>query len=218
MSKRKNPVWASWYLEQGYLPEAILNYLALMGWSHPEEKEIFDKEEFIKVFTLERVSPVGPAFDLVKLSWMNGQYIMKMDSDKLKDLIMNFYKDKNLDESIVTKTIPLIRERIKILSDYYSLVSFFFSKPESYEVDVKPEKEMLTAVANKLEKVESWKADEIGSEMMNLAKELNVPNSKFFMVLRVAITGKKISPPLNESMEILGKEESVSRIQKAASN
>jgi glutamyl-tRNA synthetase len=73
LSKRKNPVWASWYLEQGYLPDAILNYLALMGWSHPEEKEIFDKEEFIKVFSLERVSPVGPAFDPKKLEWMNGQ-------------------------------------------------------------------------------------------------------------------------------------------------
>lgn len=216
LSKRKNPVWASWYLEQGYLPEAILNYLALMGWSHPEEKDIFDREEFIKVFDLKRVSPVGPAFDLKKLEWMNGQYIMKMDNELLKNKILDLYKDKNLPVDLVTKTVPLIKERIKKISDYYSLIEFFIDAPKSYELDISSDKELIAEIAKKLESVETWNAGVIGEAMVDLAKELNVPNSKFFMILRLVISGKKITPPLNESMEILGKEESIQRVKNAA--
>ena len=213
LSKRKNPVWASWYLEQGYLPDAILNYLALMGWSHPDEKEIFDKEEFKKVFTLERVSPVGPAFDPKKLEWMNGQYIMKLSDAELKEKLLHFYSDKKLDESFVEKTVPLIKERIKTLSDYAPLISFFLEKPSNYEVDLKDSKELIEQIANKLESISEWKAEYIGSAMVELAKERNVSNSTFFMTLRVAISGKKVTPPLNESMELLGKKECISRLR-----
>jgi len=213
LSKRKNPVWASWYLEQGYLPDAILNYLALMGWSHPDEKEIFDKEEFKKVFTLERVSPVGPAFDPKKLEWMNGQYIMKLSDAELKEKLLHFYSDKKLDESFVEKTVPLIKERIKTLSDYAPLISFFLEKPSNYEVDLKDSKELIEQIANKLESISEWKAESIGSAMVELAKERNVSNSTFFMTLRVAISGKKVTPPLNESMELLGKKECISRLR-----
>jgi glutamyl-tRNA synthetase len=216
LSKRKNPVWASWYLEQGYLPEAILNYLALMGWSHPEEKEIFDREEFVKVFDLKRVSPVGPSFDLKKLDWMNGQYIMKMDNESLKKKILELYKDKKLPVDLVAKTVPLIKERIKKIADYYSLIEFFIDAPKSYELDISPDKALIADIAKKLENVDTWNAGKIGEAMVALAKELNVPNSKFFMILRLVISGKKITPPLNESMEILGKEESIKRIVNAA--
>ncbi len=213
LSKRKNPVWASWYLEQGYLPEAILNYLALMGWSHPDEKDIFDSQEFINVFTLERVSPVGPAFDPKKLEWMNGQYIMKLSDIDLKEKLASFYKDTKLDEQFIEQTVPLIKERIKKLSDYLPLVSFFFEKPLTYEVDLTDSKELIEQVSKKLESISEWKAEIIGNTMMELAKELEVPNSKFFMTLRVSITGKKITPPLNESMVILGKEECLNRLR-----
>ncbi len=216
LSKRKNPVWASWYIEQGYLPEAILNYLALMGWSHPEEKEIFDKEEFVKVFDLKRVSPVGPSFDLKKLDWMNGQYIMKMDNEALKNKILELYKNKNLPADLVAKTVPLIKERIKKFADYYPLIEFFIEAPKSYELDITGDKEIILNIAKKLELVDTWNAAKIGEAMVALAKEMNVPNSKFFMILRLVISGKKITPPLNESMEILGKEESVRRVQNAA--
>ncbi|CAN5234921.1 glutamate--tRNA ligase [soil metagenome] len=215
LSKRKNPVWASWYLEQGYLPEAILNYLALMGWSHPEGKDIFDKEEFINVFTLERVSPVGPAFDPKKLEWMNGQYIMKLKNDELFNKIKQFYIDKKLDNNILEKSIPLVKERIKILSDYLPLASFLFERPTEYEVDLEGEKETLTGICEALGKIDDWNAEKIGEAMMAFAKEQSIPNSKFFMMLRVAISGKKISPPLNESMEILGKEECIARLKKS---
>lgn len=211
LSKRKNPVFASWYLEQGFLPEAILNFLSLMGWSHPEQKEIFNLEEFIEKFDLKDMHAVGPAFDIVKLEWMNGEYIRKMSIQNLELRIQNFIGDK-YNKDVVKKTIPLIQERIKKLSDYLPLCEFFFKKPESHEIDLSSKKELLKKIHDELFSIQEWKADAIGEKMQELAKKENIKTGEFFMVLRVAMTGKKISPPLNDSMEILGKEECIERI------
>lgn len=213
MSKRKNPVWASWYLNEGYLPEAVLNYLSLMGWSHPEQKEIFTMQEFEKVFDLKDLQPVGPAFDVVKLTWMNGEYIRMMKQEDLFKKISGFI-GVDYNPQIIQKTIPLIQERIKKLSDYLLISEFFFKKPDKYDIELSDKKELLNKISESLEKVTTWDANAIGESMQQTAKDSSMKNSEFFMTLRVAITGKKISPPLNESMELLGKEESLSRIKK----
>lgn len=213
-SKRQGHTNVSWYQEKGFLPEAILNYMALMGWSHPEETEIFSMEEFISLFDFKDIKPVGPIFDLKKLEWVNGQYIMKSEVSSLKSKVMEFYKG-TLPENIVEKTIPLVRERIKTLSDYYPLCEFLFKKPESYEVDLSTHKKQLEAVHASLSALDDWSPAKIGNVMVKTAQDLEIKNGVFFMVMRMAITGKKISPPLNESMEILGKEECLSRLQKA---
>ncbi len=213
LSKRKNPVWASWFLEQGYVSEAVLNYLALMGWSHPEGKEIFNLDEFKKVFDLKDMHAVGPAFDIVKLEWMNGEYMRKMPIQELEFRIQNFIGD-TYDKEIVKKTIPLIQERIKKLADYLPLCEFFFKPPGKYEIDLSGIKELLKKIKTSLESLSTWKVESIGKTMEEVAKNEGVKNSEFFMILRVAITGRKISPPLNESMELLQKEECVTRIQK----
>ncbi len=211
-SKRHGHTSVSWYQEKGFLPEAVLNFLALMGWSHPEGKEIFSMEEFIQLFDLKDVNPVGPIFDLKKLEWMNGQYIMKSDVRSLKSKVFEFYKG-NLSEEIIEKTIPLVRERIKTLSDYLPLCEFLYKRPEVYEEDLSTYSNILQAVSASLLSLQDWKADSIGDVMLKTAQDLAVKNSLFFMVIRVAITGKKISPPLNESMEILGKTESIQRLK-----
>lgn len=210
-SKRKNPVWASWYLEQGILPEAMLNYLALMGWSHPQGKEIFDLDEYIRVLDLKDFSPVGPIFDPVKLAWMNGEYIRKMSDNDLTTRIDEFYKN-SYPKDVLERTIPLIKERIKKLTEYKDLCMFFYEKPSKYQVDLKKHKSLIEKMESALVKVKEWKAEEIGKQMQELAVTEGVKNSEFFMVLRVAITGSKISPPLNESMEILGKKECLDRL------
>lgn len=211
LSKRKNPVWASWYREQGYLPEAILNYLALMGWSMPDEKEIFSLEEMISHFDLKDIRPAGPAFDLKKLDWMNGEYIRKLDVKSLQSKVVEFIGN-DYPEDLIEKTIPLVRERIKKLSDYLPLAAFFFRRPKDYEVELVGKKELFGKMCKMLEKADTWKADVIGERLMDLSKEVGIKTGEFFMLLRVAITGKKISPPLNESMEILGKEEVLTRL------
>ncbi len=212
MSKRKNVVWASWYLQQGFLPEAVLNYLSLMGWSHPKQKEIFDMDEFISVFELKDMKPVGPAFDIAKLEWMNGMYIRNMDNNVLRDKIHEFYKEKYSKE-LIEKTIPLVRERIKKLSDYYPLSEFFFEEPKKYEVDIKKHKDLIKKMHEVLKELKDWKAEKIGEVLQTLAEKEGVKNSEFFMTARVVITGKKISPPLNDSMELLGKEECLKRLK-----
>lgn len=212
LSKRRNPVWASWYRDQGFLPEAILNYLSLMGWAMPDEKEIFTLGDLIANFRLEDVKPVGPAFDIRKLEWLNGEYIRKMENGKLKMQIYEFYK-KKYPKDLIEKTIPLIRERIKKLSEYYPLCEFIFQKPDKYEIDLKDKKDMLEKVKENLEAIKDWKADLIGESLQRLCGEMGIKPGDFFMIIRVAVTGKKISPPLNESMEILGKEEVLERIK-----
>ncbi|KKP36600.1 MAG: Glutamate-tRNA ligase [Candidatus Roizmanbacteria bacterium GW2011_GWA2_32_13] len=211
LSKRKNPVWTSYYLDQGIFPETLLNYLSLMGWSHPEEKEIFSLTEYIKVFDIKDIQKTAPIFDPVKLEWMNGMYIREMKNEELRIKIYEFYQ-KKYPEDLIDKTIPLIKERIKKLSDYLPLCEFFFKAPEKYEVDLAGKKEFFKKVYAELEKIIDWKADLIGESLMNLAKKLEIKNSQFFMDIRVIITGKKISPPLNESMELLGKKECFKRL------
>ncbi|MFW5704097.1 MAG: glutamate--tRNA ligase [Patescibacteria group bacterium] len=215
LSKRKNPVWASWYLEQGYLAEAVLNYLALMGWSHPEEKEIFDIDEFLKVFKLEDVAPVGPVFDIQKLTWMNGMYIRAMKPEKLVEQLQTFYGETAYSQDFLEKTVPLVQERIKLLSEYAGYVDFLLNRPTKPEIDLSEYREALAEVTKRLKGIEDWQADAIGDAMLKCAADLGMKNSKFFQMLRVTVSGKKVSPPLNESMEILGKNECVERVQKS---
>ena len=216
LSKRKNPVWVSWYKQQGFIPEAILNYLALMGWSMPDGKEIFSLNEMMKYFILKDLKAIGPAFDVRKLEWMNGEYIRKNQSaswrTKLKSQIYE-YLEKKYPEEIIDKTIPLIQERIKKLSDYLPLCEFFFQQPQKYELDLSDKKGLIKQIIEELEKLQNFKEDDIGETMQNLATMLKIKNSEFFMFLRIAMTSKKISPPLNESMEILGKDEVLKRLR-----
>jgi len=215
LSKRKNPVWSSWYLAQGYLPDAILNYFGLMGWSHPEGKEIFNRDEFIRLFDIKDIQSVGPVFDIAKLTWMNGEYIRMMDLSQLTKKIHNFFGDRYSIE-LTKQIVPLVQERIKTLQEFDTYSSFFLAAPAAYEQDLSAQRDLLISIAGRLDSLTDWTAQNIGYVLEELAREKSVSNSKLFMALRIAITGKKITPPINESMVTLGKTESIARIKKAA--
>lgn len=222
LSKRKNPVWSSWYLEQGFLPQAILNYLALMGWSHPDGKEVFSLDEFIEKLDLKKIDPVGPVFDITKLEWINGEYIRKMsDGDLYKRL--DDYLPKDMDRKNLKALIPLIKERIKKLSDFVPLTSFLFEDPEYERVvfeklKINNPKEALEKVLQKLiEMKKPWDAKVFEETFRKLADELNLKAGDMFQFLRVAISGKLVTPPLFESMQILGEEKSIERLKKVVS-
>jgi len=225
LSKRKNPVWASEYIEKGILKESLLNYLALMGWSHPEEKEIFNLEEYIKVFDIKDIQTTAPVFDPVKLEWMNGEYLRKMTQDELSQTVENYLKQYNPDKyeivmkskDFFTKSIPLVQERLKRLSEYFDLCEFYYQAPVSFEIDLAESKNILQKTEEKLKDLSNWNTKEIGDVMSVVCEETGSKRSQYFMNMRVAITGKKISPPLNESMEILGKEECLKRLSFAFS-
>ena len=215
LSKRHGAKSVLDYREEGYLKEALLNYMALLGWSPGEDREIMTLDEMIKLFDFKDVNTASPIFDVKKLEWMNGVYIREFQISNLKSQIYEFYNRKYSLE-IIEKTVPLIQDRIKKLSDYLPLCEFFFKDPEKYEIDLKSKLDLLKKIYDTLSKIDSdkWRALEIGDKMQNLAKDLEIKNSEFFMFLRVAITGKKISPPLNESMEALGKDNVLQRLKK----
>lgn len=239
LSKRRNPVWASWYKEQGFLPEAILNYLALMAWSMPDGREIFTLDEYMNAFTLERVTTTGPVFDLEKLKWMNSQYLNKLQVTSYELRVINYLKQYNTSfpgnlgsiqiQKLIEQTIPLIQTRIRMLSEYYPMCEFFFVAPSKYEKEVNREwlKRVLEVLESppeadqpmaEMESMSQWEHKEMYEELSKLAEKLQVTKSKLFMDIRIAITGKKIGPPLFESMEILGKTECIKRIKNVIGN
>lgn len=210
LSKRKNPVWVSWYKDQGFLPEAVRNYLALMAWAHPEGKEIFSTEEMIAAFDLARVQTTAPVFDTEKLRWLNGEYLRRKSDKELKELI---YQHVNMlireNDPLVDKIIPLVKERMKTLKEFESLAGFFFEKPKGFERPLKAEP--LKVVREVLHSCE-WKHDEMEKSIRAAAEIAGMKAKDVFMELRVAVTGKTVGPPLLESLEILGKEETLSRL------
>jgi glutamyl-tRNA synthetase len=213
LSKRKGHTSLMWYREQGYLPEALVNFLCLLGWSHPEEKEVFDIKEFIKLFDLKDLSPAGPVFNLEKLDWLNGVYIRKSQDSSLKTQIYEFYQGK-YPEELIGKTIPLVKDRIKKLSDYQELAGFFFeTRKPNKSLFEKNAKIQLKQALEVLEKIEKWNKEEIEKALQGLIKKRGWGTGKFFMNFRIAITGSKFTPPITDSIAILGKKETIERLK-----
>lgn len=216
LGKRYGHTFVTWYQEHGILPEALRNFLGLLGWSHPEEKEIFSMDDFISAFELKDLKTTAPIFDLTKLEWMNGEYIRMMSAEELAQHIAQYskkYVDGKYSEDLIKKTLPLVQTRLKTLKEYDAYCDFFVNAPTEYEKDVSGFTEIAKGAADVLEGLQDWKADAIGETLQKYATEKEIKFGEFFMAIRLLISGKKVTPPLNESMEILGKEECLSRLR-----
>jgi len=208
LSKRKNPVWVSDYRAKGFLPDAMKNYFATMAWAFPGGRDIFSTEDMIRTFKLEDIQTTAPVFDIEKLRWMNGEYIRKYPLSNIQYQISNFY-DGKYDAEKIEKIWPLIRDRMKTLAEFESLAGFFFARPKNYERP--PDKKIIQILKDILSSSE-WKHDKLES-VIRAAAETNTMKAKdLFMELRVAVTGKTVGPPLLESLEILGKQETLQRL------
>lgn len=215
LSKRRDPVSLQWFREQGYLGEAMLNFLALQGWSHPQGKDVFPISEFVREITLERIKTSAPVFDFKKLDWLNGEYIRQKSTAELIKLVKGFSK-LNIPDHLWEKIIPLVKERMKKLSDIDNWTSFFVQEPATMTsaYDSQSAKQ-LTKIESVLKKSD-WSIESIQHDLLQLVD--NTPEWKrgpFFMNLRLAITGQQVSPPLIESMEILGRDECLKRLNAA---
>jgi glutamyl-tRNA synthetase len=209
LSKRKNAVWASWYLQEGFLPEAVLNYLALMGWSHPDEKEIFELQEYISVFDLKDVNPAGPIFDITKLRWMNQQYIQNTADEELLKKLIEFYPYLHEKRELVRKLLPLLKTRMETLKDFEVLAGHFFTDFSVMARDDK-ENEIAKKLIERLTPVQQWEKDEIFSVFKEIMTEEKVRMPLFYYLF----TGSEKGLPLPESLEVLGKKSSLERLQK----
>ena len=220
MGKRQGHTSLSWYKEKGFLPEALLNFLALLGWSHPEEKEIFSLDEFVDLFDLKDVSPLGPVFDIRKLEWMNGEYIRAKSDKQLSDLLESFLP--KLEKKKIDKIAPLIKERIKILSEAVELLEYLWQEVDYPEdlllgkgLEKKEVGKMLTSSISAVEALGVNDFEPLQQKLLSLIKENDWHTGKFFMVFRVAICGKLITPPVLESLPILGKKATINRLSGA---
>lgn len=216
LSKRRDPVDLRIYKEQGYLPEALVNFLCNLGWSHPQGKEIYPLSEYVSLFDLERVRNAGPVFDLTKLDWINGEYIRNLKTEdlnlELTKLNSNFQELDNKKQLAITS---LVKDRIKKFSDFNDLAGFFFDerKPDT-KLFGKNYKEHLKIATATIKKIEDWQIESLNESLMGAVKENNFKTGDFFMDLRLAVCGSKFTPPVNDSILILGKEETLKRLEK----
>jgi glutamyl-tRNA synthetase len=224
ISKRKDPTSLLWYREQGYLPEALLNFLALMGWSLGEDREVFSIDEMVGAFSWERVKTSSPVFDLQKLDWLNGEYIRALSPEQLLERLLAepFTRQVDRPAEFLLKIVRLAQERLKRLAEFDDLTAFFFAREPYEPVDLIPRKEdgafvrtSLTAARGALDGVDDWTAGPMEATVRELAERLDCKRGSLYMVLRVAVTCRKVSTPLFETMEVLGKPECLSRIDEA---
>lgn len=218
LSKRKGSTTCEGLLSDGYLPEAILNFVMLLGWAPKDDREFFNLEEFVKVFDSAGFQKSNPVFNREKLDWFNGYYIRQKTEQELQELLKPFIPSET-DEEKVKKTIPLIKERISKLSDYWHLAGFFFEKRE---VDKKlfgeSYKEHLGAALEVLKNIDEWNLKNLEIFLLELVDRKKFHRGNLFMDLRVAIAGSRFTPPINDSIVILGKDETLNRISKILSN
>jgi len=228
LSKRKNKVSVDDYLAEGYLPEALINFLALLGWNTADEKEIFSLKELTEAFSLKRVHKGGAVFDLEKLNWLNGYYLRNFELEELIENIFPYLEKAGLktDKNKLKKYVPLIHERIKILSEAPDLLRFMLVDELDYEVDLFLHKKMKvdlkmakTAMEKSLPELEKipeneWNQATLEKVLIALVQRLELKNGQILWPLRVALTGEKFSPGVFEIAEVLGKEKSLYRIQK----
>lgn len=220
LSKRDASSSVDFYKKEGFLSEAVLNYIINIVWNHPEGKEVFSLEEFVKLFEIKDLQPKGARFDLKKLEWMNGEYIRAMSDEQLTKRLQEFLVDHPSRDKIAP-VVPLIKERIKKLSDFIPITDFLWEKPEyGKEIfeklkieDIKP---VLKKIVETLEAMEKpWNTEEFEKTFRKLAEDLEISTSQMFQLIRVAVSGQTVTPPLFESIQILGEEETIDRIKES---
>ncbi len=222
ISKRKNPTSLNWYREQGYLPEALVNFLALQGWSIKEDDEEFDVETFIERFDPKDISVGGPVFDMQKLDWVNGEKIRKLELGVLADRLVSegFAGPWSRDE--IVRVLPLFQERMKVLPDFEKAARYLRERVDPdmegllkkvKKADPEALKAALMSAADLLQSSAGQADEERETALRALAEEHGLKVGNLFMGLRVAVTGATASPPLLPSVDELGAEESAQRIR-----
>jgi glutamyl-tRNA synthetase len=223
LSKRFGSVAVEAFREQGYLPEAMVNYLALLGWSYDATTTFFTLAEMVEHFDLARVSRSPAAFDPQKLAWMNGHYIREAPDDRLAALIVELAAEERFrpDPGLVAAGVPLVKERMRTVREGLAMLKFLFV------VDVEPDEaaskmlgpdraDLLREAAERLRAVDPWTHEAIHAVLTAIKEERGLNSKNAFQPVRAAVTGALVSPPLFESMELLGRERSIARLLAAA--
>jgi glutamyl-tRNA synthetase len=227
MSKRDTGASVATYIEQGYAPEAVRNYLCLLGWSPKDNREKIDTAEVVSIFELEKINRRNAAFDLNKCFWLNGQYIAQMSLDRFTELAQPFLEKAKIDisdQNYLRAVLSIVKEKIKLFSDVPEWTRYFFT--EAYEFDPaavektfsKPEaRERLVRLREKFQHLEAWDAAALEVELKALAQKLGCKTGDIVHPARVAVSGRTVGPSLYHMLEVMGKDRVLSRFDRAAS-
>ena len=213
LSKRKHPESnLMLFKDQGYLPEALVNYLALLGWNPGTSQEIFTFDELVHAFSFDRVQHAGARFDWDKLNWINGEYIRRLDDEELAQRLLPFLP--KLDEATIRRAVPALKTRMTKLADAADLLEYLWSDPPAPPLDAEAVEFIRAAIAS-LKDV-PWEPAAIHEKLMGVVEGAGAKPNKVFMPIRLAVTGKKISPPIDHTLALLPKDVAISRLQRVA--
>lgn len=241
ISKRAGAVYIGEFKEMGYLPEAVVNFLALLGWNPGDDREIFSLDELIEAFSVENLSKSDAVFDMKKLDWYNGVYIRNLPLDELGRRIMPFMEKAGLakmtddgkclaqngrvyDDAFMSEMLSLVIDRLGKLTEAPDMLGFLFTDEIELDVSLFKTKtglthpqigELLAKCNQRLMAIDNWDKDVIHEAMNAVAEELGMKIGDLFMQIRIAVTGKKVTPPLFESMVLLGKDRVMKRMEDA---
>ena len=226
LSKRHGAVSVSEYRRQGFLPQALFNFLALLGWSPGDNREILSKKELIKLFDLDRVNKSNAVFDIEKLKWMNKKYLKQVRDEEFKHQVVNYImnpelkqKFLQLSENTKEKIFKLLRPRISVYSEFEDFLTYILKNDYEFEREAVEKflktdkiKEILQEVKSRFQKLSEFSTEETEKVIRSLAEEKEIPAKDIIHPLRVVLTGRAISPPLFELMDIIGKANVIKRL------
>jgi glutamyl-tRNA synthetase len=212
LSKRHGAVSVDEFRVGGYLPEALMNFLALLGWAPDGETTIMSRDELVERFSLERVGASPSTFDYAKLDWMNGVYLRALPAEEYADRLVAFLRDQGSEwpEDRIRAAASLVQEKIGSFGEFANFAGFLF-----HDVDPDPallDRRILDAAGTELGKLESWTVEEIESALKRLCDELGEKPRTVYLPIRAAATGSRVSPGLYESLELLGKDTVLERL------
>ncbi|MBI3978607.1 MAG: glutamate--tRNA ligase [Chloroflexi bacterium] len=230
LSKRHGATSVAAYRDDGYLPEALVNFLALLGWSKDESTELMDRDELIRSFSLERIGVTAAIFNIEKLEWMNGVYVRQLPLAELTERTLPFLERdlpaaiaRPLDRAYVERVLALVQERMKRLAEAAELTTFFFAEELAYEPAALVAKGLapaeslraLVAARERIGALAEFDVEHLETALRALAEQLGAKTGQLFGILRVAATGRTVAPPLFQTMAVLGRERALSRLDAA---
>jgi glutamyl-tRNA synthetase len=218
LSKRHGAQAVEEFREAGYLPETMLNFLALLGWAPDGETTLMPTDELIERFSLERVSPSPSQFDYQKLDWMNGVYLRELPPAEFAHRLLLWLGESGYDwdAELVSRAAPLVQEKIAKLSEFPGFAGFLFHDVEPDAAELDGGAPMLAAAEEALSSLQPFEAPAIEAALREAADRLELKPRQAFQPIRIAVTGSKVSPGLFESIELLGRETTLSRLRAAA--
>jgi glutamyl-tRNA synthetase len=226
LSKRQGDVAVEDYRDKGFLEEALINFVALLGWNPGDEQEFFTMEELINKFTLERVHKAGAVFNVEKLNWLNAEHLRSKPNEELllmlkDELAKSYYKDKFLDDDYLLLIIEAMKPRVSFVNEFITNCTYFYEEPTEYDKNVIKKRwkedtpEQLKKLRDNISRLENTVKEDFENALTKTAEELNISKGKLIHPIRLALSGIGTGPGVYDSLYIIGKDKSIERIDRA---